>query len=71
VRNKVEGALRPHHELEICVMTYATTEELIEAWEKLTDRDHRILRSIGHALVGGTPFTEPLELLNVAFHRCL
>lgn len=52
-------------------MAYADTEELIEAWESMDDRDLLILRKMARGLLGGTDFAEPLELMHEAFERCL
>lgn len=52
-------------------MPQASTAELIAAWRGMTDHDLMILRKMAKKLIGGTPFTEPLDLMHEAFDRCL
>lgn len=52
-------------------VAHANTEELIEAWNAMDDRELLRLRKIAGRLIGGTRFAEPLELAHEAFERCL
>jgi DNA-directed RNA polymerase specialized sigma24 family protein len=52
-------------------MAQANTEQLIAAFSTLTELDLLILRKMAASLIGGTSFSEPLDLLHEAFGRCL
>lgn len=52
-------------------MAHANTEQVIAAWSTLDERDVLILRKMGSTLIGGTRFSEPLDLMHEALIRCL
>lgn len=52
-------------------MENATTAEIIAAWSRMSDLDLLILRKMATSLIGGTGYSEPLDLIHEAFGRCL
>ena len=52
-------------------MAHATTEQLINALSTLSALDLMILRKMGASLIGGTSYSEPLDLMHEAINRCL
>lgn len=52
-------------------MGHATTAEILKAYVELTPAELLLLRRIGAKLVGGTSFSEPMDLLHEAMDRSL
>lgn len=52
-------------------MAHANTEQLIAAWSTLNARDFLILRKMATALIPGTCYSEPQDLLHEAYVRAL
>jgi hypothetical protein len=52
-------------------MAHGDTSQILSAWQAMTARDLMILRKMGEALIDGTSYAEPLDLMHEAFDRCL
>ena len=52
-------------------MPSATTEQILEAFEALSDEEMIALRKVARRHLGGTPYSEPLDLIYEALSRAL
>lgn len=52
-------------------MPHATTQQILDAFQALTDAELLALRKYASQKIGGTSFSEPLDLIHEALHRAL